>query len=189
MTSASKIRANQLNAKASTGPKTAKGRARSAQNALGHGLSLPVHADPVLSEQVEMLARQIAGPGAVGDIQYLAGVVAEAQIDLQRVRTARHHLLSHALADSYYERVRDSLDKLKCFRRAIPILLRPDPPAILERLIERYLVSTPQGPFKFVTILSEESRHLLAMDRYERRAMSRRKFAIRALDEARHRKA
>lgn len=185
MTSASKIRANQLNAKASTGPKTAKGRARSAQNALGHGLSLPVHADPVLSEQVEMLARQIAGPCAVGDIQYLAGVVAEAQIDLQRVRTARHHLLSHALADPYYERVRDSLDKLKFLRRAIPILLRPDPPAILER----YLVSTPQGPFKFVTILSEESRHLLAMDRYERRAMSRRKFAIRALDEARRRKA
>ena len=47
--------------------------------------------------------------------------------------------------------------------------------------------STPQGPYKFATILSQETKQLLAMDRYERRALSRRKFAIRALDHARHR--
>jgi len=46
------------------------------------------------------------------------------------------------------------------------------------------LTSTPQGPHKLALILSQEAKQLLAMDRYERRALSRRKFAIPAFDEA-----
>jgi len=49
----------------------------------------------------------------------------------------------------------------------------------------RYLLTTPQGPCKFATVLTEDTKQLLAIDRYERRALSRRKFAIRALDEVR----
>ena len=47
-----------------------------------------------------------------------------------------------------------------------------------------FVDSTPQGPHKLATILSEEAKQL-RFDRYERRALSRRKFAIRAFDEAR----
>jgi len=61
MTSAQKIKTNRANAQASTGPKTAQGKARTARNARRHGLSLSVISDPVLSEQVEVLAREIAG--------------------------------------------------------------------------------------------------------------------------------
>ena len=42
-----------------------------------------------------------------------------------------------------------------------------------------------EGAERFLLIISQESRMLLAFDRYERRALSRRKSAIRALDEAR----
>jgi hypothetical protein len=187
MVSNTRARANRRNAQRSTGPKTAGGRSRSAQNAFRHGLSLPISCVPAWSAEVERLAREIAGPNASAEILDLARRIAEAQIDVYRARYARHRFLSVKIDDPYYERRADTRKKLAVLGRAIRHLLRPNPPAMLAEWLERYLLCTPQGPHKLVTILSEESRHLLAMDRYERRAISHRKFVIRAYDEARRR--
>ena len=176
MTSDHKIKANRANAQASTGPKTADGRARAARNALRHALSLPVCSNPALSEEVETLAREIAGPDANEETQDLARQVAEAQIDLRRVRYARHKLLSDALADPHY----DSVAVLRS-------LLRKNAPDVPVENLVAFVNSTPQGPHKLATILSQQAKQLLAMDRYERRALSRRKSAIRVFDETRRR--
>ena len=180
MTSERKIRANRANARASAGPKTAVGRARAAKNALRHALSLPVCSIPALSEEVKVLARKIARPGANAETQELARRVAEAQIDLRRVRYARHQFLSDTLSEEYYDSHANVRMKLKVLRA----LLRSNPPNMSSETLE-FATSTPQGPDKLATILSGEAKKLLAMDRYERRALSRRKFAIRAFDEAR----
>ena len=119
---------NRANARASTGPRTREGKASVARNARKHGLSLPVLHDPALSREVESLARAIAQ--ADPPRYELACRVAEAQIDILRVRRARHDILSGAVVDP---------DAVKTFA---------------------------------------------AMDRYERRALSRRKFAIREFDAA-----
>jgi hypothetical protein len=171
LTSERKITANRVNARASTGPHTAQGRTRSARNTLRHGLSLPVSSDPALCEEVEALARDIAGTDASAGILKLARRVAEAQIDLRRVRYARHKLLSDALANRYYDSRENALEKL----RFISSLARPNAPDIPLPVLERYLTSTPKGPQKFAIILSQEAKQLLAMDRYERSALSPRK--------------
>jgi hypothetical protein len=181
VTSARKTKANRANAAASTGPRTARGRAHAARNALRHGLSLPVSFDPALSEEVEALAREIAGTDARAEIQELARRAAEAQIDLRRVRYARHQLLSDAFNNPYYESRADTRMKVAVLSR----LLRPRAPDILIAALSAFLTSTPVGPQKFALILSREARRLLAMDRYERRALFRRKVALRALDDMR----
>jgi hypothetical protein len=50
--------------------------------------------------------------------------------------------------------------------------------------LEVFLCATPQGPEKFALILSQEAKKLSSLDRYEQRALFRRKLAIRTLDEA-----
>lgn len=181
MTSTRKTEANRKNARASTGPKTARGRAHAAQNAFRHGLSLPVCSDPALAHEVGALAREIAGTDARAEIQELARRAAEAQIDLRRVRYARHRLLSEALNDPYYESRADARMKISVLSR----LLRPKAPDIPIGTLSAFLTATPKGPQKFAVILSREAKQLLRLDRYEQRALFRRKIALRALDDMR----
>jgi hypothetical protein len=183
VTSARKIKANHENARASTGPKTAHGRANSTKNALRHALSLPVYSDPVMSEAVEALAREIAGPDANAEMRELARRVAEAQIDLRRVRCARHRLLSKALSNPSCDAPANVREKLAL----IGHVLRDDASDLPIGALAKYLTTAPEGPHKLATIVLEEVQQLSAMDRYERRALSRRKFAIRAFDLARRR--
>jgi hypothetical protein len=182
VTSERKIKANRANAQASTGPKTARGRSHAARNALRHALSLPVSSDPVLSEEVEALAREIIGTDANTEMQELAWRIAEAHIDLRRVRHARHQLISQALSDPDYESAVMKRKKLavviRCARTFGPLTPMPDD-------IVKFLNSKTEGPYKFATILADKTRQLFALDRYERRALSRRKFAVRAFDAAR----
>jgi hypothetical protein len=186
VTSAYKTESNRANARSSTGPKTAEGRARSARNARRHGLSLPVLSDPVCSQEVDELAHQIAGANANAEIQELAHRIAEAQIDLRRVRRARHALLSSAIGDPDYESPSKSRANAKRARQLARI--RQPIPAILLPLLGKQ-ATNPEGPQKFATILSGMARRLAAMDRYEQSTLSRRKFAIRAFDAARRQSA
>src|SRR5215213_8060140 len=102
MASARQLAANRANARRSTGPRSARGKARSSLNALRHGLAVSVYTDPDLSDEIEGLARRIADRHPT--FLHLARAIAEAEVDLRRVRRIRSQLIARAVAQGGCER-------------------------------------------------------------------------------------
>jgi hypothetical protein len=144
MTDECRRRANKANAKASTGPRTAAGKARSARNAYRHGLNLPIASEPALLPAVEALAQRIAGPAADPARLDRARRIAEADAQLRRVRGYKLRLTTNAV---------------KGYGRVIPY------------------GSWREGG-NFAAIVGNLAVELHRLDRYERRALSRRRQAI-----------
>lgn len=87
------LAANRRNARRGTGPRTASGKLTAARNALRHGLSVPVFADPALAKEIVELAERLANGSTDAEVRELAVRVAAAQVDVQRVRHARYALI------------------------------------------------------------------------------------------------
>jgi len=184
MISERKLRANRANSKRSTGPKTAAGRAAAAGNARRRGLRIPVLSDPDLSAEVEAMAKKIAD--GTPELLAFARPIAEAQVDILRIRRARVDMLSRELASERWQLLaggpRNPRNKRALLVRSLRLLERGELPSELEEQLRLLL----KGP-EIVRNLPRFGPELSVFDRYEARAASRRKFAVREFDEARAR--
>jgi hypothetical protein len=135
VTSDPKIESNRKNAQKSTGPRSEAGQRRSRRNALRHGLSIAIGSDPSFSDDIKGLARSLAQGKSGQNVGEFAHQVAEAAIDLQRIRKQRATLFN-------------------------AVFENPDP-----QLGDH----------------SDLNEQLAKLERYERRAYSRRKTALRAM--------
>jgi hypothetical protein len=170
MTSNRKILANRINATRSTGPRTALGRRRVSRNALRHGLATSILEDPVKCAEVERLARALVPAGAADQLD-MARVIGEAELELLRVRTTRATLIH--------------LNELAIFADAMAAKSEPYDGQISNIPYEKVPEQTewiPQELERQALAVLRALPKLARLDRYERRAFSRRQRAIRRLD-------
>ena len=186
MTSQRRILSNQKNAQKSTGPRTKLGKARASLNARSHGLTIPVARDPQLADEIDALAHYLCrGDGALLDH---ARVVAEAHYEIVRIRSLRFDIFA------FPEIIKGKISK----RRANHFLslrwraVRPISQIMFSRRTEEQKDFQINFQLQFAReILLEELielelsaeilrvRHLRRLERYERRAFSRRRRVLR----------
>jgi hypothetical protein len=94
MASEKQIAANRANAQKSTGPKTAAGKLKSSRNAYRHGLSCSLRLDPVTSAKADVIARALVGEAPNEEKLTVAVEFAQAQLELQRIRSTRADLMA-----------------------------------------------------------------------------------------------
>ncbi len=153
MASHRQIAANRRNARRSTGPRTPAGVKRAARNALRHGLTIPLVRDPVACAEINRLAAALVGrPPSPARLEQ-ARIAAEAEFELRRVRAHRKSLLD---------------------RKAVELAAHQHE---ADQRSEPVAFDNQRGGIAIAAALPE----LEALERYERRAASRRKRAMRWL--------
>lgn len=184
MTSQRKRNANRLNAKKSTGPRSRRGKARAALNAVTHGLSVRPVWDAKSQGAIEALARAFAGEDAGhASVLELAYQAAEAQFLLARVKEERSRVWEEAGRD---DAITDR-GKLFCLTNPGPAWPYPKEFATLVRGARRTWPNHFKPPFETdlerdMAVLELTSKRLSRLVRYERGAANMRDRALRELE-------
>ena len=177
MASERQIAANRRNARKSTGPRSGAGKKRASRNAYRHGLTLSVTSTAAYAKQLAKLVREIAGDSKEAIVLERARAIAQAELDLARVRRAKVALLERACTFGELEppQVLSSATQIIRFVNALDRgrLILPTP-------VDSSATMPSHEPDRSAEAIRRLLPELRKLERYERRAAARRdgRFSI-----------
>jgi hypothetical protein len=176
MASDRQIVANRRNARRSTGPRSDAGKRRSSLNSFRHGLAAGITAYPEHAKQIETLARKIVGKTTDVITFECARTIAQTEFDFAQIRRVKVALISRVMAFGEVETPSPfrSPSEIKRFFKAI------DHGLIIPIRVETPAMPTTQ-PERFAEAVRRTLPELVRLERYERRAASRRDRALLAV--------
>jgi hypothetical protein len=126
------------------------------------------------------MALELAGPTASYGLKGLARLAAAAHIDVDRVRRMRHRMITQAMNDAHLGPTarRASLKYLKDLFQLSELLSQRD---YIPWDLRSLLMPRDESE-NFALAISNLARQVGVLERYERRALSRRKKAFRRFD-------
>jgi hypothetical protein len=173
MASERQIAANRRNARKSTGPRSGAGKKRASHNAYRHGLTLTITSTAAFAKQLETLVRKIAGDSEDTIVLERAREIAQAELELARVRRAKVALIERASAlgalDPPKLTVTQMIRVVNAFDRGR---------FIIPKLIDALATMPSQEPDRSAEAIRRVLPELRKLDRYERRAAAQRDRAV-----------
>jgi hypothetical protein len=128
-------------------------------------------------------ALTIAGPNADAKTLEYARRIGDAQVDLNRVRSLRREVIARRLSQPRTDCPFTSLQQVRLINRFFNRLDRNAITSMDLETIDLVIHPKPlEGDAKFAAVLVDSAGELTRLERYERRALSRRKSAIRNFD-------
>jgi hypothetical protein len=184
MASQRQIAANRRNARKSTGPRSQRGKKRASRNAYRHGLAAGVLSCENLAHVVDRLARKILGDTDSQIAFAHARSAAEAALDLARVRHIKVALIECVAALANIG-PRPEVDPVEMAWRYLKAMGSPAGRMRAPKRTEPPTTLPPPQPEASTEALRRALPSLMKLDRYERRAVSRRERALREIDNLR----
>ena len=175
MASERQIAANRRNARKSSGPRSGAGKNRSSRNAYRHGLTVSFTSSEGFAKQLDKLTRKIAGDTEDPILLERARAIAQAELDLARVRRAKVSLIERACAFGELDppQAFSTVTQIKRFFNALDRgkLILPKPS-------DSSATMPSQEPYRSAEAVRRVLPELRRLDRYEHRAAVRRRRAV-----------
>ena len=172
MASERQIAANRRNARKSTGPRSGAGKARASRNAYRHGLTLSITSSAEYAKQLETLVHKIAGDTKDAVKLERARAIAQAELELARVRRAKVALIERASA--FGELVPPPLTVTQMIR----LIDAFERGRIIPKPIDASATMPSREPDRSAEAIRRVLPELCKLERYERRAAARRDRAL-----------
>ena len=169
MASERQIAANRRNARKSTGPRSGAGKKRASRNACRHGLTLSITSTAAFAKQLDKLVRKIAGDSEDAMVLERARAIAQADLELARVRRAKVALIERASAFGEFDPPQLTVAQMV---RLLNAFVRGR--LIVPKSIDASATMPLQEPDRSAEAIRRVLPELRRLERYERRAAARR---------------